>query len=167
MYSPNDRQPKRHHRHPVRKTVAGQRAIVLPGTVSVCFPGWLSRGGHYCLGLAAICPIRFVMCVDDSAVNELMEQRDGFRVVARRVTGACRSRSRTVLAPAGVVRSESLRRKAGLGDHYLDLGDSDPIFVVYGDFDLAALRKGRTHAANENAEESDPTCRTGGLSAPV
>ena len=66
-----------------------------------------------------------------------------------------------VLATAGVVRSQSLRWKTCLGDHHLGLRDSDSIFVVYGDFDLAALRKGRPHAANENAEESDPTCRTG------
>ncbi len=39
--------------------------------------GWLCRAGHYSLGLSQLCPIGAVLCVDDSPVHDLIEQREG------------------------------------------------------------------------------------------
>src|SRR5690348_12024161 len=40
---------------------------------------WQNRFGYSCLGLDRLCPIRTVLCMDDSSVNDVIEERRGIR----------------------------------------------------------------------------------------
>jgi hypothetical protein len=49
---------------------------------------WMTRWGFYCLCLDQFCPIRLVLCVDDSRTNDFIERQTGLRVFALdRTTG--------------------------------------------------------------------------------
>jgi hypothetical protein len=52
---------------------------MLPISDSGLCLGWLCRAGHYVAGLSPVCPIRFVMCVDDSPVHDALERQEGIR----------------------------------------------------------------------------------------
>jgi len=80
--------------------------------------GWLCRGGYYCLGMSALCPIGMVLCVDDSLVDDLIAQREGIRVFSlqraagRRQEGNDSSADRIVSSCRQEIEAE-LRRAAG------------------------------------------------------
>jgi hypothetical protein len=43
---------------------------------------WQTRWGYTCLGLARLCPVRIVTCIDDSATHDLIARQHGIRFFA-------------------------------------------------------------------------------------